>query len=105
MTIELEPNPDILHDVAALENPPFTVGFAAETRDVEDYARVKLHRKNINMNAANHVGGEDTGFATDSNSLFVLSKDGSTHTLENAPKIEIAEQLIRIVATQYAQEK
>src|SRR5690554_1009571 len=52
MRIELVKNPDILAHVAALPEPPFTIGFAAETNDVEHYAKGKLERKKLNLIAA-----------------------------------------------------
>ncbi|MGF6147713.1 DNA/pantothenate metabolism flavoprotein [Kingella potus] len=62
--IELEENPDILAAAAALPNPPFCVGFAAESRNVLEYARAKRLKKNIPLIAANDVsvamGGRDT---------------------------------------------
>ena len=61
MTLELVRNPDILATVAALDPPPFTVGFAAETRDTLDNARTKLESKNVQVIAANNVGGPDPG--------------------------------------------
>ena len=67
MTITMVKNPDILAGVANLDNKPFTVGFAAETNNVEEYARSKLKRKKLDMIAANHVGGDKTGFGTDDN--------------------------------------
>ncbi|MFT7683278.1 MAG: phosphopantothenoylcysteine decarboxylase/phosphopantothenate--cysteine ligase, partial [Moritella dasanensis] len=53
MVVRMIKNPDIVASVAALEKPPFTVGFAAETQDVEHYARDKMQRKNLAMIAAN----------------------------------------------------
>lgn len=98
MTITLQRNPDILAGVAELENPPFTVGFAAETNDVEKYARGKLERKKLNMIAANHVGGEETGFGTNDNALVLISKN-DTVTLSKASKTQIARQLIEHICS------
>ena len=101
LTIELERNPDILADVAAEPDGPLTVGFAAETRDVESYARGKLQKKNIDMIAANHVGIEGSGFSSDHNSLIVLSKDGSKTELPHSTKTALANQLIALIASNY----
>ena len=73
MTITMVKNPDILADVAGRENPPFCVGFAAETNDVIDYARGKLERKKLDLIAANHVGGSETGFGTPDNAITLIS--------------------------------
>lgn len=75
MTIELVKNKDILAEVAALASPPFCVGFAAETNDVVDYARGKLEKKKLDLIAANHVGGSETGFKTSQNAITLISKD------------------------------
>ena len=98
-TLELVPNPDILASVAARDDAPFTVGFAAETNDVEAYARAKLERKRIDMIAANHVGGE-LGFDSDDNELTVLWNDGRA-PLARASKPALARQLVELVATRY----
>jgi phosphopantothenoylcysteine decarboxylase / phosphopantothenate---cysteine ligase len=76
LEIRLVRNPDILAEVAALPSPPFTLGFAAETNDVEQYARGKLKDKRLNMIAANRVGGDSGGFERDENALLVLWNGG-----------------------------
>jgi phosphopantothenoylcysteine decarboxylase/phosphopantothenate--cysteine ligase len=96
ITLTLEKNSDILADVAALENPPFTVGFAAETSELEHYAREKLLRKKLNMIAANWVGGEKGGFDRDENALEVFWQDGQK-TLPMTDKTELAHQLITLI--------
>ncbi len=73
MQLNLIKNPDIVADVAALKNKPFTVGFAAETQDVEHYARDKLARKNLDMIAANNVAEQGQGFNSDDNALTVFT--------------------------------
>jgi len=97
MTITLTKNPDILADVAALESPPFTVGFAAETDDIENYARGKLERKKLNMIAANHVGGTETGFGTDTNAITLITQQDCIK-LKKASKTQIARQLIEQIS-------
>ncbi|MEQ8662487.1 MAG: bifunctional phosphopantothenoylcysteine decarboxylase/phosphopantothenate--cysteine ligase CoaBC [Gammaproteobacteria bacterium] len=98
-TLELVPNPDILASVAARDDAPFTVGFAAETHDVETYARAKLVRKGIDMIAANQVGG-GLGFDSDDNELVVLWADGRV-PLARAAKPLLARQLVELIATRY----
>jgi len=97
--LDLVPNPDILASVAARADAPFTVGFAAETDDVEAHARAKLERKRLDMIAANHVGGE-LGFNSDDNELTVLWHDGRA-PLSRAAKSELARRLIELIATRY----
>ncbi|SBS65228.1 bifunctional phosphopantothenoylcysteine decarboxylase/phosphopantothenate--cysteine ligase CoaBC [Vibrio splendidus] len=77
MTIQMVKNPDIVAFVASMsEGRPFTVGFAAETQDVEKYARGKLERKNLDMICANDVSVEGQGFNSSSNELHLYWKDG-----------------------------
>jgi phosphopantothenoylcysteine decarboxylase/phosphopantothenate--cysteine ligase len=97
MTVELVRNPDILADVAALKQPPFTVGFAAETDAVERYAKAKLDAKNLNMIAANHVGGVHSAFDADDNALEVYWPGGST-TIARTSKDKVARQLLELIA-------
>ncbi len=100
MKLELVPNPDIVSEVTGLKNAPFTLGFAAETEKVEQHAREKLQRKNLDMIAANLVDAEQTGFETDTNELIVIWPGGQQLlTLNN--KNESAKQLIDLVAEHY----
>ena len=102
MQINLVKNPDIVADVAGLtENRPFTVGFAAETQDIEQYAKGKLQRKNLDLIAANNVAVAGQGFNSDDNALTVYSANDKTE-LSLASKSQLAEQLVAIVAEQLA---
>ena len=102
--LEFVRTPDIVSDVAALDDRPFTVGFAAETQSVRTYARDKLEGKGLDMIAANRVGLPDRGFASDSNALSVLWRDGGCRELALAPKAELARSLIGLVAERYRAE-
>lgn len=100
--IEMVRNEDILAWVAEQNPRPFVVGFAAETENLEDNARSKLHDKNLNMIAANLVGNnsdskQDIGFNSDYNALEVFWEDGQT-TLQQARKTVLAEKLIQQIA-------
>nr|WP_136252792.1 bifunctional phosphopantothenoylcysteine decarboxylase/phosphopantothenate--cysteine ligase CoaBC [Ningiella ruwaisensis] len=90
-------NPDILKRVAQRKNAPFTLGFAAETQDVEAYARTKLEDKKLNMIAANDVSQADIGFNSDQNALLVITKD-NTRKLAKASKDSLARDLLKIVS-------
>lgn len=98
-TLELTPNPDILASVAALTRPPFTVGFAAETHDLEQSATAKLKAKRLDMIAANLVGGKQ-GFECEDNALEVVWMDGR-QSLPMLRKDKLARQLIELIATRY----
>jgi len=98
--IELVPNPDILQSVAALPNPPYTVGFAAETDDMEVHARKKLEKKKLNLIAANNVNDKNSGFDSDQNALVLIDKTESVD-LPLTTKNNLAIQLIEEIAKRY----
>ena len=96
LTLELQRNPDILAEVAALKDGPFTVGFAAETENLEQHAREKLERKGLDMIAANLVG-EDLAFESDENALMILTANDNQQ-LPATNKTMLGRQLIELVA-------
>lgn len=105
LNIKLQANPDILSAVAALKNAPFSVGFAAETHKLEQYARQKLKKKKLDMIAANKVshsndGSEDTGFNSEYNTLDIYWENDHIHFSRDKKNI-IAQQLITLVAERY----
>jgi phosphopantothenoylcysteine decarboxylase/phosphopantothenate--cysteine ligase len=101
LAIELEPNPDILAEVAAMEQPPFCVGFAAETENMLQYATEKRRKKNIPLLAANMA---QQAFGRDDNAL-TLFDDSGEHVLVRAPKIELARALVAHVAQMLEQRR
>ena len=105
LTLELVPNPDILAAVKGQFPSLFCVGFAAETQDLSNYAQQKLHKKGIEMVAANWVGpaAKATGgtFGSDDNALHLFWRGGELE-LEQASKNRLARQLIGVVAQRYA---
>ncbi len=100
LSISLAKNPDILADVASMEKSPFTVGFAAETHDVEAYAKGKLEKKRLNMIAANQVGVSGTGFDSENNKLHVYW-NGGDRELPLASKAELARELVALIMEHY----
>jgi phosphopantothenoylcysteine decarboxylase/phosphopantothenate--cysteine ligase len=99
MTLLLERNPDILAAAAALAGGPFTVGFAAETDNVETHAAEKLRTKGLDMIAANEVG-PGLGFESEDNALHVLW-DGGSVFLARTRKEQLARQLLEVVAMRF----
>ncbi|MDG2916026.1 bifunctional phosphopantothenoylcysteine decarboxylase/phosphopantothenate--cysteine ligase CoaBC [Bisgaard Taxon 10/6] len=100
LALKLVKNPDIIADVAHLtERRPFVVGFAAETQDVERYARDKLVRKNLDMICANNVAGGSV-FGADQNALHLFWKDGEK-LLPTASKSELAKTLVEEIVARY----
>jgi phosphopantothenoylcysteine decarboxylase/phosphopantothenate--cysteine ligase len=93
-TLDLAENPDILATVAALDKPPFCVGFAAETENLVEYAQSKRKKKGIPLLAANLA---QAAFGQDDNAL-TLFDDAGEHVLERAPKIVLARRLLAHIA-------
>lgn len=100
MALTMIKNPDIVASVAALATPPFTVGFAAETQDVEHYARDKMQRKKLAMIAANDVSQAGQGFNAEDNALTVFWPQGQQQ-IPLANKQAVATQLLQLIASQY----
>lgn len=92
--LQFEENPDILASVAALENAPYCVGFAAETDNLIDNARAKLYRKNVSLIVANLVSD---AMNQDTNAVVFVERDAAT-PLAKATKEHIAQALIAKIA-------
>lgn len=111
LTLRLVKNPDILREVAALDHAPFTLGFAAETHNLRDYALGKLQDKGLDMIAANQVAHpgqpsdqQDTGFNSEYNALQVYWPEGdgfAEFELPHGRKSQLARQLIQLLAQHY----
>lgn len=103
MSLDLVKNPDILATIAEEFPEVFVVGFAAETQDIEKYARGKLDAKNLDMIACNDVSRTDIGFGSDDNAMtvFFKGKDAAV-SLEKASKDIIASQLVSLIGKQLA---
>jgi phosphopantothenoylcysteine decarboxylase/phosphopantothenate--cysteine ligase len=97
MELHLERNPDIVAAVAAAQGRPFTVGFAAETTNVVDYAREKLVAKGLDMIVANDVSSPEAGFHSDQNAATVLWPGGQRE-IALTGKNQLARILVELVA-------
>ena len=94
LTLELAPNPDILAYVANLPNPPFCVGFAAESENLSEYAEQKRRAKKLPLLVGNLA---QQAIGSDENEL-ILFDDGGMQTLPRADKLTLARQLMRHIA-------
>lgn len=94
LTLELRPTPDILAEVAALKRPPFCIGFAAETENLEKYAQAKRKKKHLPLVVGNLV--HDTMGKDEA--LLVLFDDQGTHPLPKADKLTCARRLIKEIS-------
>lgn len=105
MRLELVKNPDILATISNANPDLFVVGFAAETQNVEHYARQKLIAKDLDMIACNDVSRADIGFASDNNAMqvfFAEKYQTASVNLNKASKDDIARQLVSLIGTTIA---
>jgi len=100
LDLNMERTPDVLATVAARPVRPFVVGFAAETESVEQNARAKLLKKNLDMIAANEVG-DNKVFECEDNHLIVLWRN-ARRDLGHGTKLSLARELVRLIAESYA---
>lgn len=103
LTFTMERTTDILASIAELANAPFTVGFAAETNDLEAYALGKLQAKSLDMIAANQIGqdsnGSSIGYESEQNALSVYWQAGKKE-FPLMQKSKLARQLVELIAEQ-----
>ncbi|NIF24099.1 bifunctional phosphopantothenoylcysteine decarboxylase/phosphopantothenate--cysteine ligase CoaBC [Candidatus Pantoea multigeneris] len=101
LTLQLVKNPDIVAEVAARKTGrPFVVGFAAETQNVEEYARQKRQRKNLDLICANDVSQSGQGFNSDRNALHLFWQDGDKR-LPLCDKTLLGQQLLDEIVSRY----
>jgi phosphopantothenoylcysteine decarboxylase/phosphopantothenate--cysteine ligase len=90
MTITLVKTPDIIKTLGQTKTRQKVVGFAAETQDVEQYARQKLVDKNMDMIVANDVSANGLGFGSDYNAVKIIRQDGNLKEVPRMPKEQVA---------------
>jgi phosphopantothenoylcysteine decarboxylase / phosphopantothenate---cysteine ligase len=100
LEIQMERTIDILAAVAQRPGRPYTVGFAAETNDVEKHALAKLTKKNLDLIAANEVGDSKV-FDQDENSLLLLWPQGGRQELGTGAKSELAVKLVDFITARF----
>ncbi len=101
ITLRMIKNPDIVAGVAALQQDrPYVVGFAAETRNVEEYAQQKRLRKNLDLICANDVAIAGQGFNSDANALHLFWQEGDK-VLPLSDKSLLAQQLLNEIVSRY----
>ncbi len=108
MSLSLIKNPDILATISLAHPELFVVGFAAETQDVEHYARGKLIAKDLDMIACNDVSRPDIGFASDDNAMqvfFAKRYEQEPVTLDKTSKDNIAQQLAAMIGERLLQDQ
>ena len=100
LTINFEKNPDIIRTVAAAHKSAFMVGFAAESTDVENYAKGKLKTKALDAIIANDISRSDIGFNSDDNEVSWIDADSSI-TFSKRSKAQLSRDLIAQIAGKY----
>ncbi len=101
ITVKMIKNPDIVASVGSMTtHRPFVVGFAAETQNMEEYARQKRIAKNMDLICANDVSLADRGFNSDANALHLFWEQGNT-LLPLSGKALLGQQLIDEIVTRY----
>ncbi|HSO57976.1 MAG TPA: bifunctional phosphopantothenoylcysteine decarboxylase/phosphopantothenate--cysteine ligase CoaBC [Paenisporosarcina sp.] len=96
-SLELERTTDILMTLGQRKSHQLLIGFAAETNDVEAFAKEKLIKKNADYIVANDVTREDSGFGTDTNTVVVIGKENYIQHFENMTKKALATQLFKTI--------
>lgn len=102
LTLTLIPTTDILASIGSQKEKPFTVGFAAETQDALNNAKLKRLRKAADIMIVNDVSRSDIGFGSDDNTVSVITEDKTIH-LEKNTKDNIAYALLKIINEYYRQ--
>ena len=99
INLELEKNPDIVSAASTAYSDLFVVGFAAETQDIESYARDKLQRKNLDAIVANDVSRSDVGFNSDNNEAWWITATASK-AFSIRSKTQLARDIVDAIADQ-----
>jgi phosphopantothenoylcysteine decarboxylase/phosphopantothenate--cysteine ligase len=98
MLLQMVRNPDILATLASRPDRPFSVGFAAETQNLLDYASRKLRDKNLDLIVANDVANPAIGFNSEENAITIIDRQLQSTCLAQTSKSKIARQLISVIA-------
>lgn len=103
MLLQMVRNPDILATLAGREDRPFSVGFAAETENLLEYATRKLRDKNLDLIVANDVANPGIGFNSEENAVTIIDRQQHQTRFSQASKGHIARQLIAFIADRFQQ--
>ncbi|MGG7077423.1 bifunctional phosphopantothenoylcysteine decarboxylase/phosphopantothenate--cysteine ligase CoaBC [Clostridium sardiniense] len=97
LNIEFTRDNDILMELGEKKKNQVLIGFAAESSNLIENAKGKLKRKNLDYIIANDITSKETGFGSDQNKVFVISKDGSIKELDIMSKREVASNLFDVI--------
>ncbi len=96
--LELIANPDILEALGQKKGQKILVGFAAETNDLDIYAREKLEKKNLDMIIANNISLPGAGFETDTNIISIYTADGKKKAYPKLTKRQAADEILNAIS-------
>jgi phosphopantothenoylcysteine decarboxylase/phosphopantothenate--cysteine ligase len=102
MLLQMVRNPDILATLAGRQDRPFSVGFAAETENLLEYASRKLKDKNLDLIVANDVANPSIGFNSEENAITIIDRDLQQTSFAQASKGQIARHLVTLIAERLA---
>ena len=97
ISIGMTKNKDILKSVSEISNRPYLVGFAAETNDLINNAKLKLKNKKLDLIIANDVSGKDIGFDSEENEVTLINSD-SEFFIEKESKKKVASKIIKYIS-------
>lgn len=97
LVLEMEKNPDILAQLGQLKQHQLLVGFAAETENLQAYAKAKLQAKNLDLLVANNVSVPGAGFDVDTNIVTVYQRNGTELSLPLMTKEKVAQHILDLV--------
>jgi len=101
--LELVSNPDILKEAGKLKTKQIIIGFAAETNNIEQYAKEKMEDKNLDFIVANNISLPDTGFGSDTNQGILFTRKGDVINIPVLSKKEFAQRLLDEVMKRYSE--
>ncbi len=92
--LQLEPNPDILREVGEKKGKKILIGFSAETENLVKNAHLKLEEKNLDLIVANDLTQEGSGFASETNQVEIIDREGKIENLPRMSKAKVAEHIL-----------
>jgi phosphopantothenoylcysteine decarboxylase/phosphopantothenate--cysteine ligase len=102
LLLQMVRNPDILATLAGRSDRPFSVGFAAETENLLEYASRKLRDKNLDLIVANDVANPTIGFNSEENAITIIDRTLQQTSFAQTSKGQIARQLVAFIAERLA---
>ncbi len=97
LTLELEKTKDILASLGQIKTNQFLVGFALETNNELEHAKLKLKKKNLDLIVLNSLNDKGAGFALDTNKVTLIDKDENAIVYELKSKTEVAKDLLNTI--------